>query len=228
MHTSLSFFVSAIGFGLAYSAAPGAVNTETIRRGVRHGYRPAVLVELGALIGDGFWAALALTGSAFLLRSPSIWLALGFVGAGFLLRLAWRALHEAWRGSVPRARGETARGNFSTGIAFSIANPFGLAFWSGVGTGLVATETGGTAPARFTLLLAGFLCGSLLWCLGFPLLISWGRRYVGAALFQIINGICGVALGYFGGRLLWNTAQEAWERAPALVRRLPRYALRAR
>ncbi len=32
----LTFIVTAIGLGIAYSAAPGAVNTEAIRRGAAH------------------------------------------------------------------------------------------------------------------------------------------------------------------------------------------------
>src|SRR5436305_9274087 len=95
------FFVTAFGLGIAYNAAPGAVNTESLRRGLARGFRPALLVQLGALIGDSTWAALALTGSAFLVQSRPARLLLGVVGACFLLRLAWRALQEAWSGGLP-------------------------------------------------------------------------------------------------------------------------------
>src|SRR5256885_13755465 len=114
-------FVSAIGFGVAYNAAPGAVNTEALRRGLARGYRPALLVQLGALIGDTTWAALALSGTAFLVQSQSVRLLLGVVGGCFLLRLAWNALQEAWKGGVPRAVRPSARGDFTTGVVFSLA-----------------------------------------------------------------------------------------------------------
>src|SRR5947209_14619410 len=104
-------FVTAFGLGIAYNAAPGAVNTEALRRGLARGFRAALLVQLGALIGDATWAALALTGSAFLVQSRSLHLLLAAVGACFLLRLAWNALQEAWRGGLPRAQGSTSRGD---------------------------------------------------------------------------------------------------------------------
>jgi len=83
-----SLFLSAVGLGIAYNAAPGAVNTEALRRGLARGFRPALLVQLGALIGDTTWAAFALTGTAFLVRNRSLRLVLGIAGACFLLRLA--------------------------------------------------------------------------------------------------------------------------------------------
>ncbi len=41
--------------------------SETLRRGLTGGFRPALLVQLGSLIGDAVWALLGLTGLALLL-----------------------------------------------------------------------------------------------------------------------------------------------------------------
>jgi threonine/homoserine/homoserine lactone efflux protein len=198
--------LSAIGLGIAYNAAPGAVNTEALRRGLARGFRPALLVQLGALIGDLLWAALALTGTAFLAERQSARLVLGIAGACFLLRLAWNALQEAWRGGLPRAHGHTSRGDFATGAVFSLANPFALAFWTGIGSGFAAS--GGATSGRFVLLFAGFAAGALLWCLTIPILIGWGRRFIRPALFRWLNALCGLALSYFGLSLLWRTIHE--------------------
>lgn len=93
---SLSLIVTAIGLGFAYAAAPGAVNTEALRRGVARGTRSALLVETGSLIGDSLWAVLALTGVTLLTRYLAFQLVLGIMGGFFLLRLAWLALSEAF------------------------------------------------------------------------------------------------------------------------------------
>jgi hypothetical protein len=36
-------------------------------------------------------------------------------------------------------------------------------------------------------------------------LIAWGRRFVNAAFFRWVNGLCGLFLGYLGFSLLWST-----------------------
>jgi threonine/homoserine/homoserine lactone efflux protein len=87
----IPLIATAIGLGMAYAAAPGAVNTEALRRGVRWGARSALLVETGSLIGDSLWAVLAFTGVTLLTRYLALQIALGITGGFFLLRLAWLA-----------------------------------------------------------------------------------------------------------------------------------------
>ena len=210
-------FVTAFGLGIAYNGAPGAVNTETLRRGLARGFRPALLVQLGALIGDTTWAALALTGTAFLVQSRPLRLILGIAGACFLLRLAWSALQEAWSGGLPRAHGRTARGDFATGAVFSLANPFALAFWTGIGAGLATTGTDGAPTVRFAILFGGFVLGALLWCLCLPVVIGGGRRFIRPALFRWINALCGIGLSYFGLTLLWHTVEDVFRHAAAAM-----------
>ena len=57
-----------------------------------------------------------------------------------------------------------------------------------------------------------FFAGALLWAIGIWLLIAIGRRWVRPELFRVINALCGLAIGYFGIRLLWTTASDIAER----------------
>jgi threonine/homoserine/homoserine lactone efflux protein len=206
--------LSAVGFGVAYAAAPGAVNTEAIRRGAAHGPRSAFLVEVGSLIGDSLWMVLALTGVALFARHLAVQAVFGLVGGCFLLRIAWNALHDAWLGRVPVvAPARRARGDFATGAVFGLANPVALAFWSGIGSGAVAM---GATGLGFVLFFAGFFAGALLWCLGISLLLGVGRRWVRPGVFRLLNALCGLVMGYFGVRLLWDTCLDiAHHIAPA-------------
>jgi threonine/homoserine/homoserine lactone efflux protein len=201
-----AFIATAIGLGIAYSAAPGAVNTEAIRRGAVHGARAALLVETGSLIGDSLWALLALTGVTFFAHYLAVQIVLGIAGGCFLLRMAWLALYEALRGhrSSP-ARAVTKQGNFATGVVFGVANPVGLAFWSGMGSSVVAS---GITGVQFVLFFLGFFLGAVIWCCGISALIHWGGRWLRPAMFHWINALCGIALGYFGVRVLWITVQD--------------------
>jgi hypothetical protein len=51
-------------------------------------------------------------------------------------------------------------------------------------------------------------------------LVGWGRRYAGARLFRWVNALCGVALGWFGLRVLWSTIQRMGRWFPLLGRAL--------
>ncbi len=197
-------FFSAVGLGLAFSATPGAVNTESFRRGVARGFWPALLVQLGSLVGDMVWAAIALTGTTFLVRSTSLRLLLGVVGGLFLLRLALSALLQAKAGKLPDTRSVSVHRDFVTGTLFSITNPFALAFWLGIGAGITATVAH-SGSASFGSFFAGFFLGALLWCVVSAAIIGWGRRHIGPAFFRWVNALCGATLGYFGLRLLWST-----------------------
>lgn len=203
----ISLIITAIGLGIAYAAAPGAVNTEAIRRGSLMGARSALLVETGSLIGDSFWALLALTGVTFVTRFLAVQVLLGIAGGCFLLRMAWLALYDALRREVSsEPQNPSSRGNFATGVVFGLANPVGLAFWSGLGSSVIASGATGT---QFIFFFMGFFMGAVLWCFGISAAILWGRRWLRPAMFRWINFFCGLALGYFGVRVLWTTFQ-AW------------------
>lgn len=63
--------------------------------------------------------------------------------------------------------------------------------------GVIAPEA-----AHFVVFFAGFMAGAVLWAVSLSSLIAWGRRFIGAPLFRWINLLSGLALGYFGVRLL--------------------------
>ncbi len=200
-----TFLVTAIGLGIAYAAAPGAVNTEAIRRGVSQGARSALLVETGSLIGDSLWALLALTGVTIFAQYLAIQVVLGIAGGCFLLRMAWLALYEAFARRSSSSTLSSTRGDFATGVIFGVANPVGLAFWSGLGSSVVAS---GIVGVQFVVFFLGFFLGATLWCIAISASLRWGRRWIRPVFFRWINALCGLALGYFAVRVLWVTAQE--------------------
>lgn len=209
MATTAQLLLTAAGFAVAYCAAPGAVNTEALRRGLARGFGPALRVELGSLIGDLLWAILALSGVALVAQHRPARITLGIVGGCFLLRLGWNGLHEAWRRHADDTPAvQAGRSDFATGVFFSLANPFGIAFWSGIGT-ITPTLEGHSATASLALFLAMFSVGAAVWCVGIAAVIGYGRQFVRPAFFRAVNALCGLALGYFGLHLLWTTMQDA-------------------
>jgi chemosensory pili system protein ChpE len=197
---TLGLLTSGFLLGLVFCATPGAVNTESLRRGARRGFWPALLVQLGSLCGDMVWAAAALSGMALLVQNRAIVLILGICGACFLLRQAFVSFREAARGPLGGDVPASPRGHFLTGAFFSLTNPFAIAFWMGIGAG-AATTAHASVPTMAGF-LAGFMAGACLWCLFFALLVSAGRRYANARVLRAIDALAGAALSYFGIRLL--------------------------
>jgi chemosensory pili system protein ChpE len=205
----IALFAAAFGIGLAFCAPPGAVTAEALRRGLAGGFWPVLLLELGSIIGDATWAAVALVGAAVLVQSEPVRLVLGAVGVIFLLRLAYGALRDAWEGAVPKARPMPGRGHFATGAVLSLTNPLAVAFWVSVGFGAVASLVPTPSPADFATFYAGFLAACLLWSFGFASIVAWGRQLLRPAFFRVVNLACGAALSYFAIRLLLSITRLA-------------------
>jgi chemosensory pili system protein ChpE len=201
-----SLFISAFGLGVAYCAPPGAVTAETLRRGLSRGVRPAFLVQLGSLVGDATWAAVALGGAALLARGEAARLALGALGAALLLRLSWSALRDAWTGAGPETRSGVG-GDFRAGAALSLTNPWGMVFWLGVGGAMASAGVAEPGAAHFATFFGGFMGGAVLWVFVASGAVAWGRRWVGPGLYRWVNGVCGVALGGFALRLCFEVYQ---------------------
>jgi len=194
--------------GIAFCAPPGVVAAESIRRGLARGFRPALFVQLGSLIGDATWALIALVGIAFIVELPLVRGLVGVVGVLFLLRLAWSALLDARRGGMPEAGAQTSQGDFVIGALLSLSNPYAIAFWLGVGTSALTTIVAVPGFADYTAFFLAFMAGATLYCFLMAGLIAWGRRFVNARFFRGVNLLCGGFLLWFAGQLLWSLAHS--------------------
>jgi threonine/homoserine/homoserine lactone efflux protein len=192
--------------GIAYAAAPGVVNTECLRRGISTGFRSAFGVQLGALLGDGVWAVIAFSGLAALSRATSLLDAIGLAGGLFLCKIAIDAFRDAVHGRSA-ADGTVESSAMRTGVIFGVANPAALAFWSGVGGGVLATK-GNDHSASLIWFLIAFLIGAVIWSVAFSSLASAGRRYARPRVFRVIDAACSAVVGYFGVRLVWSSARR--------------------
>lgn len=192
--------------GIAYAAAPGVVNTECLRRGFSSGFRAAFMVQVGALLGDGVWALIAFSGLAALSGASSALDVIGLAGGLFLCKIAIDAFRHALHGRASNGMASEA-GALRTGVIFGIANPAAIAFWSGLGGGMLSTRES-TSVGYLLWFLVAFLFGAILWSLGFSAFASTGRRYARPRVFQAIDAVCGTIVGYFGVRLVWSSARR--------------------
>lgn len=163
----LMLFASAFVLGLVFNAAPGAVFAETVRQGVRGGYRPALAVQLGSLVGDASWALLGLAGIGLVMQVDALRWPIGLAGAAYLFWLSWdswQAARTEHRLDAPATTAATQKQALRRGMALSLTNPQNLAYWAAMGSALGAVGVAHPGASDYGLFFAGFMTSSLLWC----------------------------------------------------------------
>ncbi|MFI8745559.1 LysE family transporter [Pseudomonas sp. NPDC077186] len=198
-----SFFLAALLLGFVFNAAPGAVFSETLRRGLRDGYRPALLVQIGSLVGDATWAALGLTGLALLLGSAEVRYPLTLASALYLAWLGYQSLRDAHQPPLPGGDGQGRGGSaFAAGAALSLTNPQNLVYWAAMGGAMAAIGVAEPTPTHLALFFAGFMLSSLLWCFICAGLVDWFRRAASRLWHRLTYLACGLALLGLSGMTL--------------------------
>lgn len=159
----MTIFLSAILLGFIFNAAPGPVFAETLRRGLQGGYRSALAVQIGSLVGDASWALLGLLGIGLLLQLDFLRVPLGLAGAVYLLYLAW----DSWQSAsqiISLQSVETVTGSAAgSGALLSLSNPQNIAFWAAIGSALGSLGIERPSPADYAIYFSGFMLASLLW-----------------------------------------------------------------
>jgi chemosensory pili system protein ChpE len=186
----------AAGVGLVFNAAPGAVFAESLRRGLRGGFRPALAVHLGSLLGDALWAVLGLAGAGALFTLPVLRIPLTVGGCLLMCLLGAREIRNAI--SPPPTVELTARPSRRkaayVGTSMSLGNPLNVVYWAGIsGTvnGVLGREPGFTGLAVF---FAGFMLSSLVWCFVCAGGIALLHHTLPAFALRVVEGLCGAVL----------------------------------
>ncbi|MDH0895150.1 MULTISPECIES: LysE family translocator [unclassified Pseudomonas] len=199
----LAIFLAAMLFGLAFCASPGAVFSETLRRGLIGGFRPALLVQLGSLIGDAVWALIGLTSLVLLLAQDSVRVPLTVACAVYLVWLGLQGLRDAWSPPAQEEGGDTrGRNAFGAGALLSLSNPKNIVFWGALGSALAGMVEGTPSRAQMAVFFAGFMFASLLWCFVCAALVDWLRRNTSALWHRISYAGCGLLLLALAGLTL--------------------------
>lgn len=191
----LPLLASAFGLGLIFNAAPGPVFAETVRRGVRGGYRPALAVQVGSLAGDALWAVLGLAGVGLLLQVESLRVPIGIAGAAYLLWLAWDAWQASAREFSVQTVGENdhSRKALRSGVLLSLTNPQNVAYWAAIGTALGALGVQEPTAFDYATFFSGFMASSVAWAFCCAALVDRAFRKAGARWARLTYLACAVA-----------------------------------
>jgi len=196
----LTTVLAGVLIAISFSAPPGPVALETIRRGLRGGFGPALRVQLGSIIGDVTWCSLALLGLSPLAQIPWVRVVLSVAGVGVLLTLGALGIRDAFRVStvqIAEASGPR-RGAFRSGLAISMANPMAVGYWLSVGGALVAAGVVGTSAAQTASFVTGFIGGTVAWAFVMAFAVRWSKQIMTPAIFRAVTFTCGAVLIVFG------------------------------
>lgn len=208
----LWLFAGAFGLGLVFNLTPGAVFAETLRRGLHEGYRAALGVQFGSLVGDASWAILGLAGVGLLLQAPAIRLPVTLVSGVYLCWLGWLSFQdarEARQAQAPPAADPRAvtRGALGAGVVLSVTNPQNLAYWSAMGAALGVLGVTAPTAADYAVFFAGFMTSSVVSAFLCAWFVDAFRRRAGAGWRVGMYLACGLLLAWLGLGLL----QEVWQ-----------------
>lgn len=204
-------FVAAFGLGLALSAAPGALNVESVRRGVSGGFWPALEVHVGALLGDGVWMLVALLGVTFSVQHahlPTLFMALG---GAFLLWNAWQIARTQWFRPAVLPLPQHGRHGMLVGALLALGSPLTVAFWAGLNGMLVATAGSAVAASDVLVLCSAYVLSVLAWGAALSALAVWGQRMIRPAIWRWWHAGSVLLLSGWGVQMLWTAGMRLVE-----------------
>lgn len=189
-----TLFISAFLLGLLFNAAPGAVFAETVRQGVRGGFRPALAVQIGSLAGDALWALLGLVGIGLLLQLEWIRWPVGIAGALYLFWLArdsWLCASQEFALTDP-ATAEPQKA-MRAGALLSITNPQNIAYWAALGSALGAVGIHEPTAADYGIFFVGFMVSSVVWAFFCAAVVDRIFRRAGMRWAKVTYKLCAAA-----------------------------------
>jgi len=225
----LTVFLAAFGLGMLFNAAPGAIFAETVKVGVRGGFRPALAVQVGSLVGDVLWAVLGLAGIGLLLQLDALRVPIGLAGVAYLLWLSydsWREAGTQFAVDAQTSPGEVRRA-LRSGVLLSITNPQNIAYWAALGSALGAVGVAEPSMADYGVFFGGFMSAAIVWAFVCAALVDRVFRRAGMRWAALTYRACAVAflvLALSSLRDVLSTRQDAaTEPPPGMERPLTSY-----
>jgi len=196
---------SGIAIGVAVAAPIGPINLMCIQQTLGRGMAYGVFTGLGAVLGDGTFAAVAAFGltaiSQFVLDYVD---EIQIVGGLAMLLIGLRTIFVPPRVVGGARRAEIASHMSVVGATYflTISNPATMLGFAAIfgGFGNVVNPKGDYAAAA--LLVAAIMAGSLLWWIVLSWLVSLFKRSLSNRGLRIINIGSGLVIAAFGGVVL--------------------------
>ncbi len=205
MIIELQLVLTGIAIGVAVAAPIGPVNILCIQRSLKQGFTAGLLTGMGAVLGDGMFAAIAafsITSISGFLTGYSYWIEI--IGGVFLVVLGGRSLLIETT-FEPRRENLNFMGNTAlvgTTFFMTITNPamvLGFAALFGSAGGLVHFPEN---YRQAIVLVAAVMVGSFLWWLFLSGAMHRFRDKISSNTIAVINRVSAGLILVFGATVL--------------------------
>lgn len=196
METGL--FIHGIIIGIALAAPVGPIAFMCIQRSLAHGRLHGITSGLGIATADAFYAAIAAFGLAlisnFLLARQ--WFFRLFGGLA-LIAVGLRIFFAAPPEVSAKPGNESYLADFTTMLAFTLANPLTILFFTIIipGFGVVISGSTWITPAIF---VVGVFLGEMGWWVFLCGTLGSMRDYLTRERLHLINRLAGLVITAFG------------------------------
>lgn len=193
----MNTIIQGILLGLSVAAPVGPTNLEIIRRGLKDGWKSAVVFCAGILVAVVILFTAIFSGLSFVTKSSTLNTILLVAGSVVLFYLAYHAIKDYFKPQpMELSQKATVGKHFVSGIVLTLANPVALALWVGIVGGHLASNN--DSALEGLLLCAGILLGEILFFIFLIGLIHKGRNHINQKYFRYISLGAGVIFLYFG------------------------------
>lgn len=181
--------------GITLAAPIGPVSLEIIRRGLTQGFLAALLISIGAIIGDGLCLGAAFLGLNALAEYAIISDVLGLVGAGFLLYLGTSNLKNRNRkiqiDNVSKHQGVVK--SIILGFALAVVNPLSLVFWISIFAASTANMDNITFLPNSLILI-----GVFIWSVTLCSILTVSKNLLNKEIIKTIIVLSSLLLLFYG------------------------------
>ena len=194
------FIIKPLVLGISLAAPVGPVKLEMIRRGIKGGFWPSMLVGLGAVTIDLVLMFLIFLGLAVYLTHPFFSYLLCAAGFLLLARLGINSMMSALSEKKLLRHADEISGEKSsywTGLLIALANPFIFIFWLGVYGSSLTTLGPGHSFMYLFLYSMLIIAGIILWNINVAMTVHFLRNYLKEWILKAVTFAAGAyLLGY--------------------------------
>ncbi|MFA6362620.1 LysE family translocator [Methanoregula sp.] len=208
METEL--FIHGIILGIALAAPVGPIAFVCIQRSLANGRLHGIISGLGIATADAFYAAVTAFGLAlisdFLLTRQWFFRLFGGIA---LIAVGIRIFFAAPPDATTAPGTESYLADYSTMLAFALANPLTILFFAIIipGFGVVISGSTWVTP---TIFVVGVFLGEVAWWVFLCGTLGSMRSYLTRERLHLINRLSGLVITAFGVVLLATLVVTGW------------------